>query len=60
MGEAMSDVALSLVVGYVENSARMQAAHYREEVARFRSLEQIPVILQRSRRGGNSWRIPGR
>ena len=44
----MSDVALPPVVGFVENSARMRAAHYRAEAARFRSLtEQEPIAALR-------------
>ena len=40
----MTDVTLPAAVGYIENSARMRAAHYREEADRFRSLVEMEPI----------------
>jgi len=40
----MSDVALLPTDGFVENSARMRAEHYREEAERFQSLAEMEPI----------------
>lgn len=40
----MSDAALPPDAGFAENSGRMQAAYYREEAARFRSLAELEPI----------------
>ena len=40
----MTDVTLPPEVGFVENAARIRAAHYREEAARFRSLAEVEPI----------------
>ena len=40
----MSDVALPPVAGFVDHSALMRAAHYREEATRFRSLAELEPI----------------
>jgi hypothetical protein len=60
MGEAMIDVALPPVAGFVENSAGMRATHYREEAARFRSLADAAqrrhlASLARQYESGRNW-----
>jgi hypothetical protein len=40
----ISDAAVRPAAGYVENSARLRAAHYREEAARFRSLAELEPV----------------
>jgi hypothetical protein len=40
----MSDAAVQSVTGYAENSARLRAAHYREEAERFRSMAELEPV----------------
>jgi hypothetical protein len=46
---ALSDVETPEVVSFIENSARLRAAHYREEAARFRALADREPLAQMRR-----------
>jgi hypothetical protein len=45
----MSDAEAPGVVSFIENSARLRAAHYREEAARFRALADLEPLAQMRR-----------
>jgi hypothetical protein len=40
----MSNAAVRRPAGYVENSARLRAAHYREEADRFRAMAELEPV----------------
>jgi hypothetical protein len=44
----MSETVLPAAIGFIQNSVRLQAAYYREEAERFRSLaDREPVAKMR-------------
>jgi hypothetical protein len=45
----LSDVETPEIVSFIENSARLRAAHYREEAVRFRELADREPLAQMRR-----------